>query len=308
MMLLLEIVLPIFVLIGLGYASARKKWVSDEGLRGLSDFVFRLAMPCLIFNGATSPHQGGGATALAFFTGCLAAYALAMLVARFVLRMKLGEAGTFGLNAAFGNTAMIGIPLVLAFYGEAGLAQLLAIVGLHSLILLPIGTIVGEIAQSGRAPVLKILKSTLVSVSQNPIVIAVTLGFVVYQAQIPVPEAARRFLQMTGLAAAPTALFCLGATLVAFDARRDWPSALLCSALKLLCMPLLVWLVGRAIGLPPLQMAVALLAAAMPTGANAFFLSRRYNAGAERSGATVLLSTLLSVFTVAALTLMLQAG
>ncbi|MBO1075733.1 AEC family transporter [Roseomonas marmotae] len=308
MSVLLQIVVPIFALIGIGYLSARRRWISEEGLRGMSGFVFTLALPCLLFNGATTPHAGGGGTALAFFAGCLATYALAMLLARGVLGMKLGEAGTFGLNASFGNTGMIGVPLVLVAFGHAGLAQLLAIIGLHSLILLPIGTVIGEVAHGGRAPVLKILRATIVSVLRNPIVISVLAGFIVYQGGIPVPEMLRYFLKMVGDAAVPAALFCLGATLVAFDARRDWPSALLCSGLKLLLMPLLVWLAGLAIGLPPLQMAVALIAAAMPTGANAFFLSRRYAAGAERSGATVLLSTLLSMATVTALLVLLEAG
>jgi predicted permease len=308
MMLLLNVVVPIFGLIGLGYAFARMKWISDEGLRGMNDFVFRLALPCLIFNGATTPHPGGGGTAFAFFAGCLATYALAMLLARLAMRMKLAEAGTFGLNAAFGNNGMIGIPLVLAIYGQQGLAQLLAIIGLHSLILLPIGTVVGEFAHNAQAPILKILRATIISILKNPIVIAVLVGFIVYQAGLPVPEMGRQFLGLMGGAASPVALFCLGATLVAFDARRDWPSALVCSALKLLLMPLLVWVFTRLIGLPPLPTAVALVAASMPTGANAFFLSRRYAAGAERSGATVLLSTLLSIVTVAALLLILQPG
>ncbi|MDQ1080440.1 AEC family transporter [Pseudoroseomonas cervicalis] len=302
---LLNVVAPIFLLIGIGYVSARRRWISEEGLRGMTDFVFRLAMPCLLLAGATTPHPDGGATALAFFTGCLAAYALALLLSRLVLRMRLAEGGTFALNAAFGNTGMIGVPLVLAAYGQAGLSQLLAIIGLHSLILLPLGTVVGEIAHSSRARIGAIAKSTFLSVLKNPIVMAVLLGFIIHQAGLELPGVARRFLETTGMAGPPVALFCLGASLIAFDARRDWPSALLCTALKLLLMPALVWLVAWGIGLPRLPTAVAVLAAAMPTGANAFFLARRYAAGADRSGATVLLSTILSVATLAVLLVVL---
>ncbi len=86
MSILLQVILPVFALIALGYLSARLTWVSEEGLRGLNDFVFRLAMPSLILNGATTPHEGGGATAVAFFSGCLLAYALAMLLGRRALR------------------------------------------------------------------------------------------------------------------------------------------------------------------------------------------------------------------------------
>ncbi|WP_159997173.1 AEC family transporter [Roseomonas sp. 18066] len=301
MQTLLTVVAPIFLLIGIGYVAARRRWISEEGLSGMTDFVFRLAMPCLLINGATTPHPNGGLTAFAFFAGCLVTYGLALLLSGGVLRMRLAEGGTFALNAAFGNTAMIGIPLVLAAYGQAGLSQMLAIVGLHSLILLPIGTVVGEIAQNARAPLAAIAKATFVSVLKNPIVMAVLIGLVITLAGIPVPPVARRFLEMTGLAGPPVALFCLGAGLIAFDARRDWPQALFCTVLKLLLMPAMVWLLAWLVGLPPLATAVAVLAAGMPTGANAFFLARRYGAGADSSGATVLLSTILSVATLAVL-------
>ncbi|MCI0752428.1 AEC family transporter [Teichococcus vastitatis] len=301
MFTLLNVVAPIFALIAIGYLAARRKWMSDEALRGMTAFVFTLAMPSLLLLSATTPHPNGGATAFAFFSGCLIVYALALLLSRFGLRMRLSEGGTFALNAAYGNTGMIGVPLVIAAYGQAGLAQLLAIVGLHSLILLPLGTVVGELAHSSRKPIGQILRSTILSVLKNPIVIAVLLGLVIYQSGLELPAVVRRFLDMTGMAGPPVALFCLGASLIHFDARRDWPSALLCTALKLLLLPLLVWLIGWLLGLPRLPLAVAVLAAGMPTGANAFFLARRYAAGADRSGATVLLSTMLSLGTLAVL-------
>jgi malonate transporter len=302
---LLNVLLPIFLMIGIGYTAARRRWVSDDALRGMTDFAFYLAMPCLLFSGATSPHPGSGPTAIAFFTGCLATYALGLLVARTLLRLRLGEAATFALNACFGNTNMIGIPVMLAAYGTTGLAQLLAIIALHSLILLPMATVLSEVANSTQAHPLRILRATLTAVLRNPIVMAVLLGLVFTLAELPVPEVARRFLDLVGASGPPVALFCLGASLLAFDARRDWPEALLGSAMKLLLMPLLVWGVGRWMELPPLSLSVAVVAAAMPTGANAFFLARRYAAGAERSGATVLLATLISVGTLGVLLLLL---
>ncbi|WP_424140819.1 AEC family transporter [Roseomonas chloroacetimidivorans] len=60
-------------------------------------------------------------------------------------------------------------------------------------------------------------------------------------------------------------------------------------------MPALVFGLGRWAGLPPMELGVAVTIAAMPTGANAFLLSRRYAVGMERSGAAVLLGTIISV-------------
>ena len=73
------------------------------------------------------------------------------------------------------------------------------------------------------------------------------------------------------------------------------------TVLKLLAMPALVWLVAWAMALSPLETAVAVMAAAMPTGANAFLMAQRYQVGAARSGATVLVSTVLSVVTLGVL-------
>ena len=60
-------------------------------------------------------------------------------------------------------------------------------------------------------------------------------------------------------------------------------------------LPLLVWALGHMAGLPPQELAVAVTLAAMPTGATAFILARRYATGMDRSGATVLLGTVMAV-------------
>jgi hypothetical protein len=75
----------------------------------------------------------------------------------------------------------------------------------------------------------------------------------------------------------------------------------LASFLKLALMPALAWGACWALGLSPLETAVAVVTSALPTGANAFLLARRYETGVGASGATVLLSTLISIATLSAL-------
>jgi predicted permease len=71
--------------------------------------------------------------------------------------------------------------------------------------------------------------------------------------------------------------------------------------LKLVALPAFVWVIGLVMGLSPVGLAVAVIAAAMPTGANAFLLARRYATGTDASGAAVLVSTVLSIMTLSAL-------
>ncbi|WP_135465918.1 AEC family transporter [Crenalkalicoccus roseus] len=302
MRVLLEVVAPVFAVIALGWAAARWRHVDQAGFRGLNAFTFGLAAPALLFLGGTTGPGGGGAAALAFFLGTAVLYAGTLWAARRGAGMALGPAGMLALDATFGNTVMMGIPLVTAAFGAEALAVLLAILALHSMLLLGTATVVAELALHANAPLGRVLRATALGVLRNPIVMAVALALAWRLLGLPAPAgAAQRTLELLGAAGPPVALFCLGGSLAGFDARGMWRETALACALKLLAMPLLVWAAARLLGLSPFETAVTVVVAALPTGANAYLLAQRYRIGAERSGATVLVSTLLSLATLSAL-------
>lgn len=296
----LGLVAPVFLLIGLGYVSGVRRLLSTEAMRGLNDFAFWLCSPALLFisaaaGGGVMAH--GGRLEVAFFAGVLAVYAVALLLCRFVAGRGLAESGLFALNCCFGNTLMMGIPVTLATFGPAGVVPATASVGLHSLVLLPLTTVIAEMGMSAGASPLRVMAMTLRSVLRNPIVVAVILGNL-WAAFLPAPPLfMQRFLEILGGGTSPLLLFCLGASLREFHLRRDWVDAVTINVLKLAVLPLVVLGLGRLAELGPLELAVAVTMAAMPTGANAFLMSRRYATGMERAGAAVLLSTMLSVAT-----------
>ncbi len=293
----LGLVAPVFLLIGLGYVAGVRRMLSDEALRGINDFAFWLCAPALLFVSAASSGGAahGGRLEVIFFGSVLLVYAASLLLCRFVARRGLAESGLFALNCSFGNTLMMGVPVTLATFGTAGIAPATAIVGLYSLVMLPLTTVVAEMGMSAGASPLRVLTATLRSVVRNPIVLAVLLGNL-WAVFLPAPpDFMRRFLEILGGGTSPMLLFCLGASLRDFHIRRDWLDAVVINVLKLAVLPLVVWGFGRLAGLGPLELAVAVTMAAMPTGANAFMMSRRYATGMERAGAAVLLGTMLSV-------------
>ncbi|MBL6456583.1 AEC family transporter [Belnapia sp. T6] len=296
----LEVVGPVFLIIGLGWAMARRRFLDESGFGALNRFVFTFCAPSLLFLGGTNGASGGGRAALAFFLGTAVLYAAALVLAR--RRMPLGPAGMLALDATFGNTVMMGIPLILAAFGQGALAMLLAILALHSMLLLGTATVVAEIGLHARAPWRRVLRATVLGVGRNPIVMAVLAAMIWRLVGLPPPPGVvRQTLSLLGGAAPPVALFCLGGSLARFDIATAWRETVVAVVLKLLAMPALVWLVALAMDLSRLETAVAVVTAALPTGANAFLLAERYQIGAARSGATVLASTLISVATLAAL-------
>ena len=292
--------LPGFAIILAGYVAAWRGLIDAAGFRGLNGFAFSLAAPALLFASGTAGHLGGGAAALAYFLAAGLLYALVLWGGRRA-GLTLTASGMLALDVSYGNTVMMGIPLILASFGPPGLSILLAILALHSMILLSAATVVAEIGQNQRAAPLRMLRATLGGVARNPVVMAVILAMLWSGLELPVPGPLRRTLELLGAATAPVALFCLGGSLHGFDARAAWRQTGVTVALKLVALPVLVWGFTHLLGLTPLEIAVATVTAALPTGANAFLLARRYATGADASGAAVLISTLISLVTLSAL-------
>jgi malonate transporter len=298
---ILEVVLPVFVLIALGYAAARRGWVTEEGLKGMTLFVFSLASPALLFSGGTRPHEGGSGAAVALLTGSLIVYALAVLGGRRFAGMTLAEAGLFALACVFGNSVMMGVPIIVAAYGQPGVPPMLAILALQTMVLLGVATVVTEVGLNAAAPWRRVLVATAQGILRNPVVLAVILALVWSTLGLPVPAVLRRILDLLGASAPPLALFCLGGSLAGIAAAAAWRETLSIALVKLAALPLLVWGLAVAMRLTPIETAVAVTMSAMPTGANAFILARRYATGTDRSGTAVVFTTAVSVLTLSAL-------
>ncbi|BBK29619.1 hypothetical protein EDC65_0014 [Stella humosa] len=306
----LTVVLPVFGLLAVGWAVARFGIVDDRGARGVGQVVLHVLIPALLFR-SLATERGLGPMELkvagAFFLGCLSLYGIGMLVARRFFAARLDGQAFMGMSVTFGNTVQMGIPLVLLAYGPKGEAPLLAIITFHSLILISLTTVLVEIGQNrGRGPI-DTLRQSVVALLTHPIILAILAGIVFGLTGLKLPEVIDRFLLMLGAGAGPMALLSLGAGLNGMHIAGDLRESLVVTAMKLVALPLLVWLAAdKVFALPPLEVAVATVAAAMPTGANVFILARRYDLYLRRAASAVLISTVGSVVTITVILTLLR--
>ncbi|HJU19036.1 MAG TPA: AEC family transporter [Stellaceae bacterium] len=285
---IIGLLLPIFAVIALGRAAVRFALMDATGIRGINDFTYWIALPALLFDSiATGRTLHLFGIASLYLATCLSAYGLAFLIARSLLRMRLPQAAAFALSATYGNVIYFGVPIVSAAFGTPGLALILPIIALHSGILLPLGSALIEYGnQSGSGAV---LGNTLRSLLRNPIIMAIAVGFLWHVGGAPVPAPVHTLFGLLGQAAPPLALFCVGASLpaVASGSARE---AALAAALKLAVLPAVIGAAALAAGLSGLPVKVALVTAAMPTGANAFLVARRAPAFADTSARIVVIT------------------
>jgi malonate transporter and related proteins len=300
-----DIVVPMFALMLCGYLAVYVRILGVEGIKGLSNFVFFFAIPALLFRGvATSRGAEHDEIAIvyAYFLACLVVFAIAMAVGRWVFRLSLQEQAIMAFTATFSNTVLLGIPIIYTAFGERGLLPVTLITSFHSIVLLTLATTIIEIGDGHGGKFLHSLPKTLLALLRNPLLLAIFAGFAMRLLGWHSPAVVDGFLTLLTGAAAPCALFALGATLAGFHLGGAIKETLFLSVMKLVVHPLLVWfMVTEVFPLAPIQVAVAVILAALPAGQNGFILAQRYGIYVQRSASAVLITTAISVVTVSLL-------
>lgn len=294
---------PVIVFIGLGFGVARVGWIRALAVKDLSNLVFMVLTPALLFRTMSTVQV----QSLDF-----APVGVYFLVAGLIFAATLLLQGFTTLAAAralaytFGNTIMIGIPLVGLAFGEAGLVTLFTLVAVHALILLTAATVVFELAsarshaqQTGAAPhalwrrVAQALRNGIL----HPVPLPILLGLAFAQTGLVVPAVLDKPLQLLGQALGPMALLLVGVTLAFSTVGVYFGAALRIALVKNLVFPAVLSVCGWAIGLRGLPLAVMVVASSLPVGANVFLFAQRYEVAQDEVTASVALSTALALVT-----------
>tara|TARA_R110002049_G_scaffold101097_3_gene245555 strand:+ start:786 stop:1718 length:933 start_codon:yes stop_codon:yes gene_type:complete len=299
------IILPIFGTLGIGYAAARFGVFDEAANRGLSVFVFNFAIPLMLFRSIAQtelPDALPWGYLLSYFVGAFATMGLAMLVGRTLFARRLDELAVMGMGASYSNTAMLGIPLVVTAYGPTAALPLFVLIACHSLILLPPTTIIIEAARGAQQSIGKLMLTLLRGVATTPLIWGLSVGLLFAISGAAVPDAVDSIAGGIGAAAAPCALFALGASLTRYRLGGNLREPLAIVALKTLVHPLLVWLLATQVfDIPELWVVVAVTLAALPAGVTPYLFAQRYQVVQASTASTVFLSTLFSVASLSAL-------
>ena len=296
--------LPVVLLIGIGFVAGRMKLIRGEAVRDLSNLVFLVLVQALLFRSMATAHlERLDLTSVALYY----IVAGAMFFALLFMRGLNSRSAVLALAAIFSNTLMIGVPLVQLAYGQAGLVHLFTLISMHALILLTLATVVLELlvareqAAAGQGPRRHIAATVAQAVKNailHPVPLPIIAGFLYSLTGFGLAPVVERPLKLLGDAFGPVALVLVGVTLAQTAIGPHLRGALVISVLKTILHPLLMWGAGRALGLTGLPLAVMVVAAALPVGANVFLFSQRYKEAEDLVTASVAVSTLMAVGTV----------
>lgn len=301
MQALIDVSIPVFGIILAGYLAGRFKLLGQDSTAALNGFVYFIALPALF---VSSTSQAPVAEVLdwrllAVIGGGYIVTALPVaILARILFSKRIGEVGLHSAAAVFANTGYMGIPLVLTAFGAAATNAMIAAVLANLFIVLGIASAVMEVDRTG-ATGPRVVVDAVRGLIRSPLLWACAVGMVLSAIQVSIPGPALKFLDLLGAAAGPCALFAMGLFLVGQSVRRGAGEVTWITVVKLVVHPVATWLIAHyLIPLDPLEEAVAVIMAALPTGGLIFVLAQRYGVYVQRATAAILVSTIVSIATV----------
>ena len=308
----LNLALPFFGLIFIGFAAGRIKQIPDTAMAWMNFFIVYVSLPALFYRIlAQTPLEKLSqvdfifATTLATFWAFATAFAIGMAIRK----GNIAESTIAGLAGGYGNIGYMGPGLALATLGQQAAVPVALIFCFDNIILFTMVPFLMALAKPRPMSVGAIALEVVKRVAGHPLIIASALGVVSAAIHFQPPLALERLMQFLQNAAAPCALFALGVTVALRPLKKmPWEVPPL-AAVKLILHPVLVFLLLSLFGpFDQVWVDTAVLMAALPPALNVFVFARQYDAWVEQASSAVLIGTLVSVVTLTSVMWMVKSG
>ena len=301
MQALLQVILPVFLVVGFGYVAVWRGLFSEAGVDSLMAFTQNFAIPCLLFRAISGLDLGQAfdpRLLVPFYVGALTCFAAGLLGARWLFGRPWQDSVAIGFCCLFSNTVLLGLPITEQAYGPDALAANFAIISLHAPICYGVGLTAMEIVRSGGGGVAAAGRAILRATFRNALVIGILLGFAVNLSGVALPGVVTDAVDMMVRAALPAALFALGGVLYRYRPEGDAATIAFVCAIALVLHPAIVFGLGRLTGLSVDGLRSAVLTAAMAPGVNTYIFANLYGVARRVAASAVLVATAGSVVTV----------
>lgn len=284
---LANVVFPVLLVVGVGVLLGRYQRIDPNNLSRLSLYAL---VPCLAFDTllttSVKPLE---------FLHIASAYLLAIaclgFIAWLIARNLETSKRSFIVSVILGNNGNFGLPMAFFALGQSGL-EISLLVFLTSVLVTFIG---GPAILSSKGT----LQQSLSGVAKLPLVWFALLGWSLNLLHVQLPEALTKGVHLMAQATVPILLLSLGLQIAKSGWRLPRRAVWWAVALRLLGSPVLTYLLTGLLGIHGLTREVLMLSSTMPTAVNAFLLTSELGGDTQMVVDTVVITTLLSIATIA---------
>lgn len=297
-LLSLNIVIPVFLIMGLGYAAKALKWLDDKSAKVMNALIFKIFLPILLCNNIRNADISKLANPGVFIyvaVGLCVLFGVSMLLMPLFSRDGR-RTGVLVQGICRANYAFLGLPLIAAMFPgqDTSVASLMvaATVPFYN----ALSVVALEIYRGGQIKPGKILKN----IAKNPLIIGCVVGLVLLLAGIKLPTVLDKAMTDVGKAATPMALFLLGASFSFSAVRGNGRDLSFAVAMKLVIVPLIFVGIALLLGFREVPLASVLIAFGAPTAVSSFTMAQQMDGDDVLAGQIVVFTTLLSVVSLVA--------
>jgi predicted permease len=293
MLNVIEIVLPVFLIIALGYGIRRSGLVNDHFFEQANGLVFYVCLPILLFYKiSTADFSTNFNIRLVFATS--SAVGCCFLIAYLYGTWRKFSApihGAFCQGSFRGNLAYIGLAIVYNAYGDPGLTRAGILLGF----LVPVLNFFAILAltlphQQQQISYREVAKQIII----NPLILASLLGILWSFFHLPMPTILDRSLSIASGMTLPLALLSIGGSFSLAKLKGDIWKAAFATAVKLVLLPLVTIAFMLLLGISGLDFAIGLLMAGAPTAVATYIMACRMGGDGDLAGTIVMMATGLS--------------
>ncbi|PTX56341.1 hypothetical protein C8N43_0997 [Litoreibacter ponti] len=297
---LLEVILPVFLVIGFGFVAVKQGLFSDEGADALMKFTQSFAIPCLLFRGIADLELDAyfePRLIASYYGPALAGFGLGTIGARVLFARPWEDCVAIGFCCLFSNAVLLGLPITERAYGPEALQPNYAIIAVNAPICYGIGITVMEVVRNQGGGLWATARNVWRAITHNALIIGILLGFAVNLSGITLPGVLTDAVDLMIRAALPAAIFGLGGVLARYKIEGDTGPVVMICVLMLVVQPVLTWGMASATALSTEAFRSVVLISAMAPGVNAYVFANMYGVAKRVAASAVLISTAGSVLT-----------
>lgn len=301
MQTLIDVILPVFLVIGFGYLCVWRGLFPLSGIDGVMRFAQNFAIPCLLFQAISNIDLGTSFNPLlllSFYTGAATCFAIGIIGARVLFKRDWEDCVAIGFCCLFSNSVLLGLPISERAYGADALSGNFAIIAFHAPFCYGLGITVMEVVRNKGQSLVHLLRAVGRAMFRNALVLAILAGFAVNLTGLTLPVALSDALSLMVRAALPAALFALGGVLYQYRPEGDMKAIAMVCVIGLMIHPALAWAMGNTLALDDDLLRAAVLTSAMAPGVNAYLFANMYGRAKRVAASAVLIATGSSILTV----------
>ena len=297
---LVEVILPVFMVVGFGYVAVWRGLVTDITIDALMGFAQKIAIPFLLFRAISTLDLGDGfqpALLVSFYTGAILCFAAGVLGSRFLFQRDWEDSVAIGFACLFSNSVLLGLPISERAFGPDNLSANYAIIAFHAPFCYGVGITAMEIIKAKGAGVRVLVTKVASAMFKNALILGILAGVAVNISNVSLPLPVTDAIDLIVRTALPTALFGLGGVLYRYRPEGDFRIIAMVCGISLILHPIIVYSLGSVAGLSKPAFRSMVLTSAMAPGINAYLFADMYGRARRVAASSVLLSTAVCVFT-----------